>query len=153
MRQEDKRARRTATNRFRIRIPSQTTRLDPSGVTKNPCLPSNLWSPARWPMGEFCLHRVIILWPRETCCFTLGQNPTFYPEITKKLMFENVHFVKNEIFVKNDFLKMWILWKMRFWKCALCEKWDCQNVNFVKTETLKMWILSKNEILKIWIFG
>ena len=25
---------------------------------------------------------------------------------------------------------MWILWKMRFWKCEFCEKWDFQNVNF-----------------------
>ena len=29
---------------------------------------------------------------------TLGQNQTFYPEITKNLMFENVNFVKSEIF-------------------------------------------------------
>ena len=27
----------------------------------------------------------------------LGQNPTFYPEITNNLMFENVNFVKNEV--------------------------------------------------------
>ena len=32
----------------------------------------------------------------ETQFFTLGQKPTFYPEITKNLMFENVNFVKNE---------------------------------------------------------
>ena len=29
--------------------------------------------------------------------YTLGQNPTFYPEIPQNLMFENVNFVKNEI--------------------------------------------------------
>ena len=28
--------------------------------------------------------------------FTLGQNPTFYPEITRNLMFEDVNFMKNE---------------------------------------------------------
>ena len=44
---------------------------------------------------------------------------------------------------------MWILWKMRFWKCEFCE-----NVNFGK-----MWILgkvrfSKCEFLeKLWIFA
>ena len=27
---------------------------------------------------------------------------------------------------------MWILWKMWFWKCEFCEKWDFENVNFVK---------------------
>ena len=59
---------------------------------------------------------------------TLEQKPTFYPEITKNLMFEIVNFVK---------------------------KWDFENVNFVKKETLKMRILSKNqknEISKLWIF-
>ena len=25
---------------------------------------------------------------------------------------------------------MWILWKIRFWKCEFCEKWYFQNVNF-----------------------
>ena len=48
--------------------------------------------------------------------------------------FEIVNFVKNEIskmcFVKNETLKMWILWKMRLWNCEFCEKWDFQNVNF-----------------------
>ena len=29
-----------------------------------------------------------------------------------------------------DVWKMWILWKMRFWKCEFWEKWDFQNVNF-----------------------
>ena len=47
---------------------------------------------------------------------TLGQNPTFYPEITKNLMVE---------------------------KCEFCGKWDFENVTFVKNETLKLWILSK----------
>ena len=48
--------------------------------------------------------------------FTLGQKSTFYPEITKNLMFE---------------------------KCEFCEKWDFRIVNFVKNETLEMWILWK----------
>ena len=43
-------------------------------------------------------------------------------------------------FVENEILIMWILWKMRFWKCEFCEKWDFDNVNFVKSEILKMWI-------------
>ena len=62
-------------------------------------------------------------------------------------------------FVKNETLKMWILWKMIFWKCEFWEKWDFVIVNFVKNEVLKMWILkkvrfSKHEILdKLMIFA
>ena len=37
-------------------------------------------------------------------------------EFCEKWDFENVNFVKIEI------LKMWILWKLRFWKCEFCEK-------------------------------
>ena len=37
---------------------------------------------------------------------TLGQNPTFYPEITKNLMFENVNFVKKCDFENVNFVKM-----------------------------------------------
>ena len=53
-----------------------------------------------------------------------------------------MNFVENEIiknvnFLKNEILKMWILWKIRLWKC------DFENVNFMKIETLKMWILGK----------
>ena len=60
-------------------------------------------------------------WGSQT---TLGQKPTFYPEITNNLMFEIVNFVNNES------LKLWISWKIRFWKCEFCEKWCFQNVNF-----------------------
>ena len=52
------------------------------------------------------------------------------------------------IFWKNDNFKMWILWKMRLWKCEFCQKWDFENVNFVKNETLKLWILSKMRLCK-----
>ena len=38
---------------------------------------------------------------------------------------------------------MWILWKMRRWKCEFCEKWDFENVICVKNDILKMWILWK----------
>ena len=55
----------------------------------------------------------------------------------KKWYFENV------IFVKNENLKMWISWKMRFWKCEFCEKWDFENVNFVKNVILKLWFFGK----------
>ena len=41
------------------------------------------------PAGDF-------LFPLATVP-TLGQKPTFYPEITKNFMFENVNFVKIEI--------------------------------------------------------
>ena len=48
---------------------------------------------------------------------------------------------------------MWILWKMRLWKCEFCEKWDFENMNFVKNETLKMWILWKMRLWKLWILS
>ena len=54
---------------------------------------------------------------------------------------------KNNFLSKNyqefDVRKMWILWKMRLWKCEYYEKIDFENVNLVKIETLKMWILYK----------
>ena len=67
---------------------------------------------------------------------TLAQNLLFIQKINwilriEKWDFENVNFDKNVI------LKLWILSKMRPWKCGfcqkceLCEKWDCENVNFV----------------------
>ena len=53
---------------------------------------------------------------------TLGQKPTFYPEITQNLMFEKCEFCEkwdfeNLNFVKDDVLKMWIFWNMIFWRC------------------------------------
>ena len=57
--------------------------------------------------------------------------------------FHRIWCLKNVNFVKNEALKMWILWKMRLWKCEFWEKWDFQNLNFVKNEILKMWILWK----------
>ena len=49
-------------------------------------------------------------------------------------------------FVKNEILNAWILWKMRFWKCEFCEKWDFKIVNFGKIENFKMWFLDKMRI-------
>ena len=37
---------------------------------------------------------------------TLRQKLTFYPEITKNLMFEKCEFCENVNFVKNETLKM-----------------------------------------------
>ena len=86
---------------------------------------------------------------------TLGQKATFYPEITKNLMFEKCEFCEKwdfekVNFVKTTILKMWILRKMRLWKCEFGEKWgyenmfcekiDFVNVNFVKNEILQLWI-------------
>ena len=73
---------------------------------------------------------------------TLGQKPTFYPEITMNLMFEKCEFVKNKA------LKVWILWKMRLWNCEFCQKWDFEIVNFVKNDILKLWNLSKMIVSK-----
>ena len=71
--------------------------------------------------------------------------------------YEKPNWGKTNILSRNyqefDVWKMWMLWKMRFWKCNF----------FLKNETLKMWILWKmrlwkcefweNETLKLWIFG
>ena len=45
---------------------------------------------------------------------TLGQKATFYPKITKNLMFEKCEFYEKRGFeivnlVKNEIFKMWIL--------------------------------------------
>ena len=56
--------------------------------------------------------------------------------------------LKNVKFVENETLKLWILWKMRFWKCEFCEKCDFENGNFVKNEILKLWILWKMRFWK-----
>ena len=45
-------------------------------------------------------------------------------EFCEKWEFENVDFVKNEIFQR------WILWKIIFSKSEFCEKWYFQNGNF-----------------------
>ena len=49
-------------------------------------------------------------------------------EFFEKWDFENV------IFLKNETLKMWILWKMRRWKCEFCEKMKLWKCEFVKNE-------------------
>ena len=43
-----------------------------------------------------------------------------------KIFFSKCAFVKDEYFI------MWILWKMSFSNCELCEKWYFENANFVK---------------------
>ena len=40
-----------------------------------------------------------------------------------------------------DVWKMWILWKMRLWKCEFYENWDFIIVTFVKNEISERWIL------------
>ena len=97
-----------------------------------------------------------------------GKNQLFIQKLPRIWCLKNVKFVKNETF------KLWILSKMRLWKCEFCEKCDFENVNFVKNATLKLWILwkmpfwkcefcqkcdfenvnfVKNKIFKMWIFG
>ena len=45
---------------------------------------------------------------------TLRQKPTFYPEITKILMFEKCEFCEKWDFeiVRSEIFKMWIFWKI-----------------------------------------
>ena len=85
--------------------------------------------------------------------FTLGANPSFYPEIPWKLMFEKCEFCQiwdsqKVNFVKNETLIMWILSKMKLKKCIFCDKWYFQDVNFIKNDIFKMWILSKMRVWK-----
>ena len=78
--------------------------------------------------NSFKLACIVLTW--QYTCSTLGQKPTFYPEIT---------------YQEFDVWKMWILWKIRLWKCEFCEKWEFQNVNFwinwgflLQCDTIKM---------------
>ena len=54
------------------------------------------------------------------------KNEILKCEFCEKWDFENV------ILANNDILKMWLLWKIRFWKCDFCEKWDFENVILLK---------------------
>ena len=45
--------------------------------------------------------------------------------------FPRIRCLKNVNFVKNETLKMWFLWKMRFWKCEFCLKWDFGKCDFL----------------------
>ena len=80
-----------------------------------------------------------------------GENQLFTQKLPRNWFFKNVKFVK------NDTLKMWILWKLSFQKCEFCKNWDFRIVNFVKNETSEMWILwkmrsQKCEFCKNWDF-
>ena len=111
------------------------------------CLPE-MFENWNWPIKAFVFERHV----------TLGQKTNF--------LFRN--------YQEFDAWKMWILWKLRLWKCELYDKWDFENVSFVKNGTLQLWILGKirfwkcefcekwdfenvnfvkSEILKLWIFG
>ena len=52
-------------------------------------------------------------------------------------------------FVKNETLKLSILWKMKLWNCEFYEKWDFKIVNFVKNDILKLWIWEKWDFEKV----
>ena len=54
---------------------------------------------------------------------TWGKTQLFIQKFLRNWCLKNVNFVKNEI------LKMWILWKMRLWNC-----------DFVSNAIFKMWI-------------
>ena len=68
-------------------------------------------------------------------------------ELSEKSRFESVNFVKNEIF------KMWILWKITFWKCEFCEKSHFENVNFVEKMIFLECEFVRNKISKMWILS
>ena len=70
------------------------------------------------------------------------KNQLFIQKLSRTWCLKKVNFVKNET------LKMWILWKIRFSKCEFFEKWDFENVNFVKNETLIMWFMWKMRFWK-----
>ena len=108
-----------------------------------------------------------------------GKSQLFIQKSLEFCCLKNVNFVKKgvlEMWILSNvrFLKMWILWKMIFWKCELCEKWDFEIVNFVENDALKLFILwkmifwkcdfckkwdfenvnfVKNDIFVMWFFG
>ena len=45
-----------------------------------------------------------------------GKNQLFIQKLPRIWCLKNVNFVQNET------LKLWILWKMKLWKCEFCEK-------------------------------
>ena len=52
---------------------------------------------------------------------------------------------------------MWILPKLNFWKCEICQNWVFEYVTSAKIDFLKMWILSqliysKCEFCENWVF-
>jgi len=65
---------------------------------------------------------------------------------------EMTHWGKNQLFIQKfpwlDVSKMWILWKMRLWKCEFCENWDFEIVNLVKNDIVKLWIWWKMRFWK-----
>jgi len=73
---------------------------------------------------------------------TLGQIQLFIQK------FPGLSCLKNMNFVKNHTLKMWILWKITFRKCELCEKSHLENVNFVKNHIFRVWFLWKISLWK-----
>ena len=100
-------------------------------------------------IADFPPTRYLDLPQKTYTQYTLGQKPTFYPEILVILIFQKcefcekwdfriVNFVKKKKkwyfrivnFVKIEILEMWILWKMRFQKGEFCKNWDFQYVNF-----------------------
>ena len=93
-------------------------------------------------------------------CIKPFQSVSHYRLLIKLMLpskLRGTHWDKTQLFIrkihinwclKNETLKMWILWKMRFWKCEFIQKWDFQNVNFVKNEIFKMWILWKMRFSK-----
>ena len=44
-------------------------------------------------------------------------------------------------FVKNEIMKLWILWKMRLWNCEFREKWDVAKLWIVNRFTRTKWDL------------
>ena len=96
---------------------------------------------------ELCRKMVHSVW-------IFSKNVSYFIQFYAfSLNFFDTHYGKNQLFVQKLLriwcLKIWILWKMRFWNCEFCERWDFKNVNFVKSGILKLWILSKSEILKM----
>ena len=93
---------------------------------------------------------------------SLGSVETKRPEKDSKISFFHIFLgvltrAKTSFLSRNyqefDAWKMWILWKMRLWKCEFCEKWDFKNVNFVKNWDFKNVNFGKNDISGMWIFG
>ena len=92
-----------------------------------------------WKSGFHCLIFFRIFIYMIYIIFKLRSLPIGHTGAKTNFLFRN--------YQEFDGWKMWILWKMIFWKCEFCEKWDFESVNFVKNEILKVWILSK---VRLW---
>ena len=70
-----------------------------------------------------------------------GKNQLFIQKLPRIWSLKNVNFAKNKI------LKLWILWKMIFWKREFCEKWDFSKHEFLDKSRIFAQVCRLNIVL------